>query len=182
MAHKRKKSHPFRRRSSGGRSNYRNLGLAAAAGVAAVVGLGFAQTKVEMLRTHWYAAPAVLAVGGALLVKRMPTIAIALLGAAGVFGYMGFKANADAVAAQSGAKSGLPATPATAGFQDAGRIPPMGMLRRDSGMYERGTSAGSMQGVGARSMLAGQAGALLGPGASEAMNPSRFGAAGIMHD
>lgn len=181
MAHRRKKSHPFRRHSSGGRTNYRNLGLAAAAGVAAVVGLGFAQTKVEMLRTNWYAAPAVLAVGGALLAKRMPTIAIALLGAAGVFGYMGYKANADAVAAQSGAKSGLPATPATAGFADAGRIPMMG-LRRDSGMYERGTSAGSMQGVGARSLLAGQAGALLGPGASEAMNPSRFGAAGIMHD
>jgi hypothetical protein len=182
MAHKRKHHPLYRRHHSGGATNYKALGLAAAVGVAAVVGLGFAQTKVEYLRVHWYAGPAVLAVGGALLAKRMPTIALGLVASAGVFGYIGYMANAEA---EKAAAQNQPPKPA-AGFYgsaglDAGAY--RGMLRQDSGLFERGnagmlTGAGALQGrlADARTNAAG----LQGVGVRSA-RASR-GAAGSLSD
>lgn len=177
-----KKTH--HRRSPRG-TNYKTLGLAAAAGVAAVVGLGFAQTKIDYVRDHWYAGP--LALGGVALIlaKRMPTISIGLVAAAGLLGYMGYQANSEAQAS----KPANPA-PATAGFSfgnrtDAGLTSAMpghqtdaGALRRmtvrgDSGLYE--TGAGSLQGGGATPLLRSQAGALMGAGASAALRSSAAG-------
>jgi len=170
MAHKRKHHPLYRRHHSAGGTNYKTLGLAAAAGVAAVVGLGFAATKVETLRTYWYAGPAVLAVGGVLLAKKMPTIALALVSAAGIFGYMGWmaKSEADKQATKGGEK-------ATAGYE-AGAF----MARQDSGLYERNagmlSGAGTLQGAGANRRLS-SAGALQGVDVARAMR-SR-GAAGL---
>ena len=177
MAHHRKSHYgkKVHHRSGGRRTSYGGLALAAGVGVAAVIGLGFAQTKVEMLRTNWYAAPLVMVGGAALLANRMPTIAAGLAVCAGVFGYMGFQANAAAVAAQSGAKSGLPAPASTSGYGEAGAYRPQARL--DSGMFERG--AGAMQGNAARTLLAHQAGTLMGSGAAKA-HAQRYGSAGTL--
>lgn len=151
----------------------KTLGLAAAAGVAAVVGLGFLQTKVEFLRTNWYATPLVLAGGGLLLAKRMPTIAIALVAGAGIFGYMGWMAKQQAAPAAS---AGFGAYGFEAGSY--GR-----MVRQDSGLFERNANAGLLSAGTLQGALAGSrtnaAGALQGAGVQAAMR-SR-GAAGL-HD
>jgi len=146
------------------------MGLAAAAGVATVVALGYAQTKVDFLRSNWYAAPLVLAAGGLLLAKRMPTIAVALVAGAGIFGYMGYQANAAAVAQAGGGAKPAAAGFGAYGFSDAGAYHPM--MRSDSGMFERAhPGAGALMGAGMRGQLiARQAGALMGAGAEAAVS------------
>lgn len=148
-----KKSH--HRRGPRGTS-LKTLGLAAAAGVASVVGLGYAQTKIDFFRDRWYAAPAALAGGAFLLSRKMPTVAIGLAAAAAIFGYIGYKANADAQA-----KAGEKSPSQAAGMHDAGAVRRMA-VRRDSGLFDR-SQAGSMQGPGAPALLFKQAGVLLGP-------------------
>lgn len=156
------------RRGHRGSSSIKTLGFAAAAGVAAVVGLGFLQTKVETVRQYWYAGPALLGVGAFALKKKMPTIAIGLAAAAGLLAYMGYQANAEATASASSStpKQG------SAGLTDAGALRRMS-IRGDSGMYE--TGAGSLQGATATPLLRSQAAGLMGAAANAVLQSSAAG-------
>lgn len=172
------RTHPLvrHRRSTAGGTSYKTLGLAAASGVAAIVGIGFLAAMKgsvgDSYRAHWYIAPALLGAGGLVLAKRMPTIAVSLVAAAGVVAYLGFKANSDAQA---------PADKGSAGFYDAAGAFPR-HFRGDSGLYEYGgnagallnaqnapfTGAGVLHGLGAQSgnLQNTTAGALMGTGAT----------------
>ena len=139
--------------------DFKIIGIAAAAGIATLVGGIFIVDKVQFLKDHWYAAPALTLAGSAFLLKKMPTVGIAVAGAAGLMLYMGYMATKD-----------LPKKEESKGY-DAGagywlqgaRLGPQ--PRRDSGLYER-SNAGAFLGQAALAQLASQSGALLGSDAT----------------
>ena len=125
--------------------DWKILAFAGAAGVVAAIGAGYLVANVNFFQKYWYATPLAFVAGGVLLLKKMPTIGIALGAAGGLLGYYGYVAN-----------KSLPVPPA-AGFTDAGRLG----MRQDSGLFERG--AGAIMGSHAPHMRMGQgAGAIMG--------------------
>jgi hypothetical protein len=62
-------------------------GIGAAAGIVGAMGAD----KVDFIKQHWYGEPAALGVGAFLLVRRKPTWAYALAGAAGYAGQFNYK-------------------------------------------------------------------------------------------
>lgn len=140
--------------------DFKIIGIAAAAGIATLVAGIFIVDKVQFLKDHWYAAPAATLVGSAFLLKKMPTVGIAVAGAAGLMLYMGYMATKDLPETKKDAKG----YDAGAGYWLQGaRLGPQ--PRRDSGLYER-SNAGAFLGQAAIAQLASQTGALLGSDAS----------------
>lgn len=131
--------------------DWKIVGLAGVAGVGAIIAGNALYSRVEFMQKNWWALPAVGLLGGAMLLKKMPTIGVALATAGGVLGYIGYQANK--------------ANPQTAGFMDAGywmqgrALGPQ--MRRDSGLFDRSQS-GALLGAGSDASIRSQAGALLG--------------------
>jgi hypothetical protein len=99
-------------------------------------------------------------VGSALLLKRMPSVAIGMAGAAGLLLYMGYQgqkglAEQQAADAKAKASAGMEA----GYFRQGYMLGPQ--MRRDSGLFER-RNAGAFLGDGATAMVQSQSGALLG--------------------
>lgn len=130
-----------------GNPDWKIVGFAALVGVAGTVGAMYLQSRnIPFLQQHWWAMPAVIAGGGAVLMSKMPVVGVGLVVIAGALGYTGYVA-----------ASGKPA----AGFSEAGAF--YG-VRRDSGVYE---GMGALVGAGGRRAAfhqgaVGGAGALLG--------------------
>ena len=129
--------------------DWKILAFAGAAGIVATIGTTYLNTKVAFFQAHWYAVPLVFVGAGALLLKKMPVIGIALGAMGAAVGYIGYQ-NSQTPAMGSGT---------TSGFTDAGRLG----MRTDSGLFERG--AGAIMGAATQQMRAAQgAGAIMGPG------------------
>lgn len=75
--------------------------MALASGGAAFYAAGYASLHVDFLRANWYALPAAMAVAGHVLKAKGHTdIGLALLGAAGALGVMGYLTNSGTTVGQ----------------------------------------------------------------------------------
>lgn len=165
-SYKRHAKHSGKKHGKHGRSysihnpDFKIVAMGAAAGVATLLVGGFATTNFKSLSEYWYAVPAGAMVASALLLKKMPTVAIGIAGAGGLLlymGYMGNRAMQEQAAADAKAK---PAAGMDAGYWRQGyALGPQ--MRRDSGLFER-RNAGAFLGEGAQAMVQSQSGALLG--------------------
>ncbi len=75
----------------GGRTG--QLAMGVGIGGAAQFAADFVATKVDFVKNHWYGEPAALGVGAFLLIRRKPTWAYALAGAAGYSASFRYKLN-----------------------------------------------------------------------------------------
>lgn len=137
--------------------DFKIIGIAAASGIAVLVAGVFAADKIEAVRKYWYAIPAATMIGSAFLLKKMPTVAIGMAGAAGLLLYMGYQGQ------QTASKPAAGFDPGAGYWLQGARLGPQ--PRRDSGLYER-SNAGAFLGQAAIAQLASQSGALLGSDAT----------------
>jgi hypothetical protein len=142
-----RKGHKYGRHQN---PDFKLMALAGAAGIATILAGNELVKRVDFFQKNWYAIPAAALVGGAFLLKRMPTIGVSVAAIGGALGYLAYQAKP---AAQ------------TSGFMDAGywmqgrSLGPQ--MRRDSGLFER-SNAGALMGAAADASIRSQAGALLG--------------------
>ena len=140
--------------------DYKIVAMGAAGGIGTLVIGTFLATNFTALQKYWYSTPAIAMVGSALLLKRMPSVAIGMAGAAGLLLYMGYQgqkglAEQQAADAKAKASAGMEA----GYFRQGYMLGPQ--MRRDSGLFER-RNAGAFLGDGATAMVQSQSGALLG--------------------
>lgn len=76
----------------GGRTGHMALGVGT--GAIAQVASEMATDKVSFLRSNWYGGPAILGAGAFLMIRKKPTVAYALAGAAGYAAAFNYKLNA----------------------------------------------------------------------------------------